>query len=109
MRECCQACRQLKSVASPLGNCSGSSRSEFLIGRLERKKMQTKQGKCRDGVISKLANPFRNFEISLFFLISISFQGAGRLLSHPGVNLIETLIVDHIRFGITPCRKILTL
>ena len=30
-----------------------------------------------DGVITKLANSLRNIEISLFFLISITFQGAG--------------------------------
>jgi hypothetical protein len=34
-------------------------------------------GSTSDVVITKLANSLRNIEISIFFLISITFQGAG--------------------------------
>jgi hypothetical protein len=39
-----------------------------------------------DVVITKLANSLRNIEISIFFLISITFQGAGAAESSRAVN-----------------------
>lgn len=51
-------------------------------------------GGIRDVVISKLANPFRNIEISLFFLISISFQRAGVCWVIIHVNLTKPMTED---------------
>ena len=51
----------------------------------------TKRRECSDVVITKLTNSLRNIEISLFFLISITFQGLVAAESSQAVRLYSQL------------------